>query len=481
MGVVARLLRPDDERQLIGWLFLRALALIYFAAFLSLSVQITGLAGPTGILPFQEVLDEASRQHGRLAWLHLPTLFWLSSSDAALVGATIAGCVASLLLLFNILPILCLITLFILYLSLYQAGQFFLNFQWDYLLMESGFLAILWAWYPSRLVVLLFHWLLFRLRFMSGLSKIVSGDPTWASLSTLNYYFETQPLPHVGAWYAHQLPEWLLQTGTAFTLFAELVVPFFIFLPRRFRLFAAGVTLVMQLLILATSNHNFFNLLTIALCLFLLDDGVVHRLRGITRTAPPAPVNQNRPALVASGLAGLLIFSSSLPLLFQMASGSPLAEPLHRWTVYVRNFGVGNAYHVFPVMQTERVELEVQGSLDGIEWRPYRYRWKPQALDRTPPFIVPHQPRLDWMLWFVPTQHPMQLYWFDRFLRRLWEGSSSVEHLLAGIPFPDQPPRYLRVIAYRYHFTTASERARTGDWWKREYLGIFPRIPPRHP
>jgi len=481
MGVIARLFQPDDERQLIGWLFLRALALIYFAAFLSLGVQITGLAGPTGILPFQEALDEASRQYGGMAWLHLPTLFWLDSSDAALLGATISGCVVSMLLLFNILPLASLIVLFALYLSLTHAGQIFLNFQWDYLLLESGFLAILWRWHPNRLVVLLFHWLLFRLRFMSGLSKIVSGDPTWAGLTTLDYYFETQPLPQMGAWYAHQLPGWLLQTGTAFTLFVELLVPFFIFLPRRFRLFAAGATVLMQLLILTTSNHNFFNLLTIVLCLFLLDDGVVRRVRGWIKTPLSIPLPHRRPAIVVSSLAAVLIFSSSLPLLYRMATGDPLPDPLHRWTVNVRRFGLGNAYHVFPVMQTERVELEVEGSQDGLEWRPYRFLWKPQALDHAPSFIVPHQPRLDWMLWFVPTQHPMQLYWFDRFLRRLWEGASSVEQLLAARPFPIGPPRYLRVTAYRYQFTTSAERDENGQWWKREYLGIFPQIPPRRP
>ncbi len=114
------------------------------------------------------------------------------------------------------------------------AGQIFLNFQWDYLLLEAGFLAIFLVGNPIHLTILLFHWLLFRVRFLSGISKILSDDPAWRNWTTLNYYFETQPLPHIGGWVAHQLPEKVLQAGVGFAFFSELIVPFFIFLPRRF-------------------------------------------------------------------------------------------------------------------------------------------------------------------------------------------------------------------------------------------------------
>jgi hypothetical protein len=164
---------------------------------------------------------------------------------------------------------------FILYLSLYHAGQVFTNFQWDTLLLETGFLAIFLVGGGNLLLILLFDWLLFRLRFMSGAFKLVSADPSWSGLTALNHYFETQPLPHIGAWYAHQLPELLLKAGVIFTLFSELLAPFLIFFPRRYRQIAAAITILMQLLIIATSNHNFINLLTIILCLFLLDDSLL--------------------------------------------------------------------------------------------------------------------------------------------------------------------------------------------------------------
>ena len=233
--------RIDNELRLTSWLFLKLLALIFFAAFVSLYGQIAGLVGPNGILPLGEFQDYLNQRHGSEAYWWLPTIFWLGNSDVALQGATVAGAVLSLLLLLGVMPRISLLLMTLLYLSLYQAGQIFLNFQWDYLLLETGLLAIFLVRGPSWLVLLLFHWLLFRLRFLSGISKLLSGDPSWSSLTTLNYYFETQPLPHWGSWYAHQLPEWLLQAGTALVLFSELVVPFFIFLPRRLRISGRAV------------------------------------------------------------------------------------------------------------------------------------------------------------------------------------------------------------------------------------------------
>ena len=171
------------------------LSVIYFVAFLSLAVQITGLAGPNGILPFNEFLDFALQQRGNEAYFYLPTVFWINSGNTALQLVAYTGCVLSIALFLGYQKKKVLILLFIFYLSLFHAGQMFLRFQWDSLLLEAGFLAIFLTAGPSHLIIFLYHWLLFRLRFMSGMSKLLSDDPSWANLTTLNYYFETQPLP----------------------------------------------------------------------------------------------------------------------------------------------------------------------------------------------------------------------------------------------------------------------------------------------
>lgn len=480
-----RLFDYDEDHRLIGWLFLRALAVIYVIAFLSLAVQIEGLVGPDGILPFTEVLEYQYSRFGSAAWLYTPTIFWVSSGDLALFGATLLGIALSLTLLCGWYERFSLIALFVLYLSLYHAGQLFLNFQWDMLLLESGFMAIFLVGGVNRLSLLMFHLLLFRLRFLSGLSKLLSGDPSWANLTTLEYYFETQPLPHMGSWFAHQLPHWMHTGGTAMVLVAELLIPFFIFLPRPFRITAAVVTIAIQLIIIATSNHNFVNLLTIVLCLFLLDDKIAVRFTPsgirdwVTRRVSRS---MSRAARVAQGTTSLLIAGVALLLFLHLFVSVSLPSPLQQFAVLGSRYGIGAVYHIFPNMQTERHELQIEGSHDGISWKPYLFHYKPYALDESPKVHIPHDPRLDWMIWFVPPQYPESMMWFNRFVWQLARNEPKVTSLLKENPFAGgAAPRYLRVLVYRYRFTSFSEREHSDNWWKREYLGEFPYVPPRRP
>ena len=150
-----------------------------------------------------------------------------------------------------------------------------------------------------------------------------------------------------------------------------------------------------------------------------------------------------------------------------------MPAPLAALVDPVRPFAIANRYHVFPVIETERLELIIEGSADGEHWRTYEFAYKPGDPHRRPPVVVPHQPRLDWMMWFVPPRHPLTLMWFDRFARRLLEDAPEVIALLETNPFPHQPPRYLRVSLFRYRFTTPEERRASGDWWVREPLGPF--------
>jgi hypothetical protein len=483
---VERLLQPATEQRLVSGLFLRLLALIYLAAFASLSVQIIGLVGETGILPLSDHFTLAAEEYGKGAWLWFPSIFWvIGTSDPALLSVCLLGILLSLIVLLGRWQRLMLILLFTLYLSLYHAGQIFTNFQWDTLLLEAGFLAIFLVGGGNLLLIFLFDWLLFRLRFMSGVFKLVSGDPSWSGLTALNHYFETQPLPHIGAWYAHQLPELLLKAGVIFTLFSELLVPFLIFFPCRFRHIAAAVTILMQLLIIATSNHNFINLMTIILCLFLLHDQLLKRIVPTSLKQWIETSETNSPGRIRTALTvmvALLIVPASLISFSAYLLRSPTFPPvIDDFSRSVQRFGIGHIFHVFPTMQTQRHELVIQGSNDGQSWRVYNFKYKPGDPSKAPAMIIPHQPRLDWMVWFVPTQQSIQMEWFGRFLHRLRQGSEAVSNLLDQNPFPEGPPGYLRVDSFKYRFTTASEKAQTGHWWHIEYLGYFPQVAPRIP
>jgi hypothetical protein len=465
------------QYHLVCALFLRVLGVIYLIAFASIGVQIEGLAGADGIVPFADVLASLQAAPGYEKYFKLPVLFWFDASDTALIGAAVAGCVAALMIVMDRWTRPALVLAFALYLSLYHAGGTFMTFQWDGLLLEAGFLAIFLSPH-SRLAVWLFYWLLFRLRFMSGLAKLTVQDPSWIGLTALDYYFETQPLPGPLAWYAHHLPEWLLRFGTGATLFVELVVPLMIFLPRRWRFTAAWLTILWQVLIILTSNHNWFNFLTIALCLFLFDDRAVARVlpQGVV-TALTRPVHP--PGLLHRlSLAGLAVFVVSVSALHfrELITLEPATGRYGQLLDYAETYRVVNKYHVFPTMRTERIELRIEGSRDGETWKPYVFRYKPDDPQRMPFWVIPHQPRLDWRIWFVP-QNRLQLPWFHDFLHGLLFGKEPVEALLKTNPFPDEPPRYIRVLAERYRFTTPEERKAGEGWWKIEPLGPFKWMP----
>ena len=469
-----------QDYELVAALFIRVLGIIYLIAFASLLIQVQGLVGSGGILPVGDLLDAVKTELGAARFFRLPTIFWLDHSNIALVGATIYGCVVSVQIVFNWWQRPALILAFILYLSLFNVCQPFLHFQWDGLLLEAGFLAIFLG-SRSSVIIWLFRWLLFKLRFMSGLSKLTSGDPAWSGLTALNTYFEVQPLPNPLAWYVHHLPEWMLRSATAATLFVEIVVPLMMFMPRRWRFAAAWITILWQLLIIFTSNHNWINLLTIALCLFLFDDKALRRVIPARFALPPLPQPSRAPFIIqlrstVITLMAVSILIVSFAQLWILSTKRPVIEPLQTVLNRMESYRVVNMYHVFPTMTTERTELEISGSDDGREWKQYRFKYRPEEVDRRPPWIMPHQPRLDWQMWFV-TLHPKHLPWFEELLYALLEDTHDVDSLLRHNPFPDQPPRYIKVDAYRYTFTTPEQRAQTGHWWQREAQGPFLPLP----
>ena len=472
-------MQQENTYELVSALFIKLLALTYFVAFASFSGQVVALVGQDGILPLADLLEQADTKFGWMRFLAFPTVFWINAGDTALTAVTWLGCAFAVLLFLNFRTRFSLIALYLLYLSVYHAGQTFMNFQWDYLLLEAGFLAIFLT-PDSRVVILLYRWLLFRLRFLSGLSKILSNDPGWLGLSALTYYFETQPLPHIGAWYAHQLPQWLLVLGAAATLFIELVVPFMMFLSRKYRFIAAWLTIALQLLILMTSNHNWFNILTLILCLFLFDDKALKR-------ALPASIcdwllQQKQVASVPAFfrqfsyvLAAVILAVSSVQT-WEMAAGTRLGGQPGKVVDYVERWALVNKYHVFPTVTRQRIELIIEGSADGRTWLPYRFRYKPGEPDKPLQVVIPHQPRLDWMIWFVPLG-PVFIDWFESFLARLLENAPAVVAQLEHNPFPETPPIAVRVKAFEYTFTDFDQHAATGNWWNRRYLGPFEPAP----
>jgi hypothetical protein len=134
---------------------------------------------------------------------------------------------------------------------------------------------------------------------------------------------------------------------------------------------------------------------------------------------------------------------------------------------------VANGYGLFAVMTTRRSEIVVEGSADGTLWLPYEFRYKPGDVTRRPGFVAPHQPRLDWQMWFAALDDFRGEPWFLFFCERLLQGSPPVLALLARNPFPGAPPRFLRAVVYEYRFTNGPTRKATGAWWRRERRDLY--------
>ena len=508
-SAITRLLWGKEVRQpTYFWArrwFLRALGIIYLIAFVSLWVQVDGLVGTHGMSPVNQFLPAVHAQLGADAYAVLPTLCWFNSTNAFLHLLCCGGVLFSLLVICGIVPAISLVALFVFYLSVTIAGQVFFNFQWDVLLLETGFLSIflapwrLWPWGlslrpgsatpatapVSRTALFLLKLLLFKLMLMSGVVKLTSGDPTWWNLTALDYHYWSQPLPTVFAWWADKTPEWFKQFSVAFCIVVEIGVPFFIWAPRRLRLIAAGLLVLLQLAIAITGNYCFFNLLTIALCLLLIDDSVAaslcrsvfgHTLNTATqRRGYNCPTGgRTLPDRLCSYLA-IAVIVVTLPinawLIFSVFK--PLERPPRVLAnVYERlePFRIVNGYGLFRVMTKDRCEIVLEGSADGVEWLPYEFKWKPGDVRRAPGWCAPHQPRLDWQMWFAALETPRENPWFIALVFRLLQGSHDVSSLLARNPFPDKPPHYIRTTFYRYRFTTVDERRQNGTWWKRKEL-----------
>jgi hypothetical protein len=468
-------------------LFLRLLGAVYLIAFASLAVQITGLVGEHGITPAGQFLESARSVLGADAYRLLPTVFWLGWTNPALQAVSWGGAALSLLLVIGVAPIATLALLWLLYLSLSVAGQDFLSFQWDALLLETGLLALLWApagWLPRRseqspseLARWLLVFLLFKLMFLSGITKLLSGDPAWRTATALEYHFETQPLPPWTGWYAHQLPAGVQRAATLTMLLIELGAPFLLFAPRRLRslrIAGALAVILLQLGIAATGNYGFFNLLTIVLCVPALDDRFLRRLVPFRLAAEGGEPHARR--LFVAVVAPVLLFLSVLSLVREIAFTVPGGRGVglmpgwaDRTLDWVAPFRSINGYGLFRVMTTERPELVVEGSDDGVTWTEYQFRYKPGPVERRPRFVAPFHPRLDWQMWFAALDPVRSYGWLQSLTGHLRAGTPEVVGLLGRNPFPDAPS-FVRIVRYDYRFTTPDERRRTGAWWVRTPL-----------
>ncbi len=462
-----------DSGPVIARTFHAALGLLFVIAFASLASQIDLLFAAGGLAPISETMEILRERV--ISPSQAPTLFWWSASDTALYTAAIAGLLCGLLALLGraVRPCLALATL--LYLGFVTVGAPFLGFQWDALLLECGLLAVLLPrGRPAPVVHLLCAFLLFKLYFESGLAKWYSPLGDWQDGSAMTFYYETAPIPTRLAWYAHNLPAawhalegWLVLAG-------ELLVPLLIFAGRRARLLAFTTLTGFQLINLLTANYGFFIHLALALHLFLLRDTDLERPRQwlarlpvwlhppVPKASPPGRLGTALLTLFAALYLGLSVLDARANF-----SDSDTAQRWHANVApYYAPLRLINTYHLFAQITRDRVEPELSTTADGITWTDHPLHYKPGPVDRAPPFIAPHQPRLDFQLWFyglaADSRPPGYVL---RLLVMLCRDPTRAQPAFATPLHP--APTAVRLRFWRYEFTPHG----SAPWWTREEIG----------
>jgi hypothetical protein len=505
------------------WFFLRALAAIYFSAFLALVFQIEGLIGPRGILPARNFLTAVAHGAGSLRFWYAPTLFWISSGSHWMMAVTWIGLLASVAAFLNAWPRLSFFLCFVCFLSFVSSAGDFSGYQSDGMLLEAGLLALFFApgglWPglgidspPPRAALFLLLWEWFRIYFESGIVKLLSGDPEWRHLTAMDEYYQNGPLPTWIGYYVQHLPHWFHVATAGATLVMEIGIVWMLFLPRRLRLICFFIVTPWELGVILTANYAFLNYLVFALGFLLLDDrsvrwllplrfriqldhptaseqeaesepslSIVHPADEPMRTV--RPVRGPRAHIVAMRLAVTAVlltwiaYVTTAELIRMPWPDVPLpTTPI----VVLEPFRIANQYGLFAVMTRGRYEIEFQGSNDDQTWTTYPFRFKPQALNQAPGIYAPYQPRFDWNLWFASLTDFQQAQIVPFTEERLLDGDPAVLSLFAGVPFPN-PPKYVRAVLWQYWFTTLAEKRATGDWWQRKLLGLYAPVLTKEP
>jgi hypothetical protein len=470
---------------LTRYLILRLLGLVYAVAFLVAINQIIPLIGTNGLLPAEIYFKQIGNALGSTGagFIRLPSLFWFWHSDTALLTTAWIGLILSCIVIAGYANAPLLALLWALYMSFVHAGQDWYGYGWEIQLIETGFLAIFLCPlfdmrpFPKRppplLIIILFRWLICRIMLGAGLIKY-RGDEAWRKGTALYYYFETQPIPGPLSRWFHFLPHALLKTGVWFNWLAELVAPWLVFGPRLARHIAGAIIVLFQLAIILSGNLSFLNWLTIVPALACFDDGCwSHLLPGyIVNKAKAAATNseESKPMTIASYVVTALVGVLSIqPAINMLSPGQVMNSSFNPLDLV-------NTYGAFGSVGRERFHVIFEGTTDenpdeNANWKPYIYKGLPTAPDRQSTQVAPYQLRLDWQMWFAAMSSADEYPWTYNLAWKLLHNDPGTISLFAGNPFPNQPPRYIRAVRYRYIFAPPGNAH--GVIWNREKVDLW--------
>ena len=496
------ILHPGERALITEW-FVRAIGAVWFINFTDLNRQLNGLFGSKGLIPVSDFTQSiwANTETPLIEKLvDCPSLFLFFPQDGAMRLLAVAGLLLAVSVMAGYRSRLCFALLFVIYASFVNTGQALYSFQWDALILETTFLAILLpdsgkffsrSQGASKVASWLFLWLLFRLYIESGVAKLFWGPESWATLKAMSHYYETAPIPTPLAHAAHFLPEWWHRFETGATLAIEILIPGFIMGGRWMRRAAFIIFTLFQIAIIATANYGIFNYTTLCLHLFLLKDDDI---RSLCRMIPAL---QKRISFANAGDASAskrMYFLAAVIVAFSVIEFMMLAggRGIHQTVVgkiqrYTGATRIASRYHLFGPIDPIRYELVIEGTADGGNWLEYQFRYKADDLFKSPRFIAPFHPRVDFRLWFerYPVRwentpfpfpeisaHPSTLpNYLGNLLAQCFENPEEAERHFLMMPLDQSRPVELRV-AY-YHYQMAEDKFVDGkkQFWTRTLAG----------
>jgi hypothetical protein len=286
------------------------------------------------------------------------------------------------------------------------------------------------------------------------------------------YHHETQPMPNPVSRQAHLLPKWFHKGEVLGNHFAQLIVPFLLFVPGPIGSSAAAIVILTQLWLIVTGNFAWLNWITVVLAASAVTDSAWHWLipTDLGTDAASTPLWW---FVIVAAVAVLLLALSFWPMRNLLSRRQLMNFSFNRWMLV-------NAYGAFGTVTKRRIEIVVEGTLSespdaDAEWREYEFKGKPGDVRRMPPQWAPYHLRLDWLMWFLPLGRIWEP-WFEMLLLRFLEADAATLRLIRIDPFDGQPPRWVRARAYHYRFSTHAEYRETGERWVRTLQGEV--IPP---
>ena len=493
---------------LVWGLLPRGLGLVFLISFVSLSFQVLPFAGAQGAMPIARTLACIRRDFP--SWrrcYYFPTLLWLCASDRMLRALTYVGFGAALgVVIGGPWSRVALLLCYLCYLSLDLAMA--LIFPWDCLLFECTLLALLLpathglpelgaVAAPVPALCWAYRLLLFRLLLGFGKQKFLGSRAK--DLAYLKGFLVNQPLPSKLGWYAQKLPLPLLEAAVLFMFVVEVPAAFLALAPGPLSLVCAALTVLLMLGIQLLGTFGYFSLATIVLCIPLLDNVTPGQLELGALFAPgPGQLVNAYVAVHTLGASVALLFNSWLGQTWHLWA---FWYQLPRWLQpccdflrFLHPFRWLHPYGVFPPNTSPgvRMTLLFEVSWDGAHWHELEFRFSPCHAKAAPRFIAPHHPRGDQALIYdtfglnatslmngfvgnwspYPFASRAPLHFFCQALLRGQRQNFLCGEVLAQHA---QPPAWVRVTTHMLEPVSAREHARSGDWWRRSYVG--PHLP----